>query len=149
MAVKQTIAIVEATTPTGVSIANALANSSYRLLLIGNEEDQLLKLQYSIRRKGKNTEVDIVSCMRDGCWEADVIILTNPSQEQNQVAEKIREVATQKKVILVSETPGAADTWQELLPHSKIIQAASSVEPSTGNTELQKWVGLIEEEQFS
>ncbi|RYZ27878.1 MAG: NADP oxidoreductase, partial [Chitinophagaceae bacterium] len=73
---------------------------------------------------------------KEASWEADIIIPAVPFDAQEEVAEKIREVANQKIVISIAnplndsftgmKTSGdtsAAEELQKLLPYSKVIKA--------------------------
>ncbi|HEX6915448.1 MAG TPA: NAD(P)-binding domain-containing protein [Chitinophagaceae bacterium] len=136
MKTKQTVAIIGAGGNMGAAISGALAKGNYRLLLIGNNPDALDKTAAGIKNNVASADVEAIGCPADACWEADMIILAVPFHAEKEIAAKIREVANQKIVVsianplnetfngLVTE-PGtsAAETLQELLPHSKVIKA--------------------------
>jgi predicted dinucleotide-binding enzyme len=113
MATKKTIAIIGASGNMGSAIAKSLATSQYRLL-----------------------DAEIIGCAADASWEADIIIAAVPFAAEKELAEKIRQVATGKIVISISNplnetytglvTDGntsSAEELQKLLPHSKVIKA--------------------------
>jgi predicted dinucleotide-binding enzyme len=143
MATTKTIAIVGATGKMGASIAKALAgNRKYRLLLMSHDEDNLVALKFSLQKNG--AEVYALSCAREAAWEADIIIVATPQEEEKEVVEKIREVAIGKIVISVSNpanqgndapvTPAdasAAEHLQKLLPYSKVVKTFNSNFPSS------------------
>jgi len=54
-----------------------------------------------IKRNNPGAQVEIVDCVKEGCWEADIIVLAIASHEMEEVIEKIREVATQKIVLII------------------------------------------------
>ena len=136
MATKKTIAIIGASGNMGSAIAKSLANAPYRILLFGKEEAKLKSLFKEIRNTNKKADTQIIGCAADASWEADIIIAAVPFGAEKEIAEKIRQVATGKIVISISnplnETytglvtdPGtsAAEELQKLLPHSKVIKA--------------------------
>ena len=70
---------------------------------------------------------------KEASWEADIIILATPYGAEKEVAEKIREVATGKVVISISNplnssyndlvtSEDAAEELQKLLPNSKVVK---------------------------
>jgi predicted dinucleotide-binding enzyme len=67
--------------------------------------------------------------MKDGCWEADIIILDIPYNEETEVAELIKEVSTQKIVVSFSENKNAFenDGLQNLLKYSKVVKAFKTI----------------------
>ena len=102
MAVKKTIAIIGATGEMGSVLAKALINSNYRLLLMSRDKSKVGKLSAYLKRKTPTAEIAVIECEKEACWEADIILLAVPYKVEREVAEKIREVATQKVVIDVS-----------------------------------------------
>jgi NADPH-dependent F420 reductase len=136
MATNKTIAIIGASGNMGSAIAKSLANSTYRLLLFGKEEAKLRSVLKEIRATNKSTNAEIIGCAADASWEADIIIAAVPFAAEKEVAEKIKQVATGKIVISISNplnetytglvTDGntsAAEELQKLLPYSKVIKA--------------------------
>ena len=125
MAVKKTIAIIGADEEKGIIIARRLSAGNYRLLLLFNEEAKLAKIGDDIKKSAPGAEIELVSCMKDGCWEADIIILTINTEAQQEVAEKIRAVAIQKIVACLASSksglPVAKAALQQLLPYSKVV----------------------------
>ncbi|HCZ37422.1 MAG TPA: NADP oxidoreductase [Cytophagales bacterium] len=136
MATIKTIAIVGATGNMGSAIAKSLSKKgNYRLLLMSNEQDKLVDLKTQIEKSSKSTEVFAISCAREASWEADIIIVATPYEAEKEVAEKIREVATGKIVISISnplnsayselvtsDDTSAAEELQKLLPNSKVVK---------------------------
>ena len=127
--VKKTVAIIGATEESGAAIVNKFTGSSYRLLLVEDEINQLSQIARSIKRNHLHAEVEIVDCAKEGCWEADIIILAIPFRELKEIAEKINEVVTQKIVVIISDEKESslsfnqAQELQQLLPYSKIVTA--------------------------
>lgn len=124
MSVKKTIAIVGATEKTGREIAMGFMQADYRLLLVSNNKDQLDYLSTSINDKKPKAEIDSIDCVKDGCWEADIIILTLPFYEEKKAAEMIKEVATQKIVVSISDDENINETLQQLLPYSRLVNVS-------------------------
>src|SRR5665213_3259438 len=96
MSVKKSIAIVGATEKIGEEIAMQFMNSNCSLLLISNNTDKLDDLAKRINDKKPKAEINFIQCVKDGCWEADIIILTVLFDEEKKIAEMMKEVATQK-----------------------------------------------------
>jgi len=122
MAVKKTIAIIGAAGIEGTAIANQLAFSHYRLLLIAPDAEQVSSLSKTISEINLAAETDTIECVKDGCWEADIIILAVPSQEEKNIAEMIKEVATQKIVVSIWDNNINGGQLQRILPYSKLVK---------------------------
>ncbi len=129
MAVKKTIAIAGATEEVFIALANKLVNNNYRVLLLSSDKNELSKTLKDIKNKVK-AEIELIDCIKEGCWEADIIVLAVPPYAQKEVAEKIKEVATQKIVISISDYENQPDDeikeLQRLLPHSKVVNASNT-----------------------
>lgn len=126
MAVKKTIAIVGATETNGRRIANQFACMPYRLLFISNKIDELEKLANLISKKYPEAEIESLECVKDGCWEADIIIMAVSSEESQKVAELIKEVATQKIVVEISEKEKCLNELRQTLPYSKLVMVSGN-----------------------
>lgn len=136
MATNKTIAIIGASGNMGSAIAKSLAKSQYRLLLFGKEEDKLATILKEIKAGNKSADAEVMACAADASWEADIIIAAVPFAAEKELADKIRQVATGKIVISISNplnesytglvTDGntsSAEELQKLLPYSKVIKA--------------------------
>jgi len=123
---RKTIAIVGATENKGIEFAYKLSGDDYRLLLISNDSEKLSHLSESIGVEKPNAEVDTLECVKDGCWEADVVILAVACSEEKMVAQVIKEVATQKIVVIVSEERNLPEELQHILPYSKLVKVSFS-----------------------
>jgi 8-hydroxy-5-deazaflavin:NADPH oxidoreductase len=128
---KEIIAIIGATGILGSAMAKNLAKGKYRLLLFGHDET-LEVLAAEIRSCNPSADVDCLSCIVDASWEADIIISAVPAGTEKQIAEKIKQVATQKIVIAITNSPDlsnasgnidSAGELQRLLPDSKVAKA--------------------------
>ncbi|MGC4020964.1 MAG: NAD(P)-binding domain-containing protein [Cyclobacteriaceae bacterium] len=124
---RKTIAIIGATSLRGTAIARSLANTKQHLLLMSDEKDQLEGLIKDLKEHSM-AEVEAISCAKEACWEADIIILASAKKE---VAEKIKEVAIGKIVVSVSNPQenigqltdtSLAEELQRELPYSKVVK---------------------------
>lgn len=140
MALRKTIAILGATGSMGSAIAKSLSKGNYRLLLIGSNSEKLEALYNDILTLQSTAEIEMMNCAFEGCWEADIIIPAVPYAAEKNVAGKIKDVATGKIVIsisnplndtytaLVTDTgKSAAEELQEALPYSKVVKAFNTV----------------------
>ena len=125
MATKKTIAIVGATEKTGTEITNQFACTDYRLLLVSNDMEGLAQLSTNIIESKPKAEIDTIECVKDGCWEADIIILAVASHEEKMVAEMMKEVATQKIVVSLSSLESQNIDLQHLLPYSRLVKVSN------------------------
>lgn len=136
MQTKQTIAVIGASGNMGSAISKSLSKSNDRLLLFTDKKEKVQALLNDIKESNPSADVEALECPTNASWEADVIILAVPYQAEKEIAEKIKEVATQKIVISIANplnetydglvtAPGssAAEELQKLLPHSKVIKA--------------------------
>ena len=128
MATKKTIAIVGATETAGRAIVNQFASMPYRLLLISHQPGKLNELAKKITNQYPVAEIESLECVKDGCWEADMIIIAVEAAEEKRVAELMKEVATQKGVIVVSENENDCKELEKILPYSKIVKAFINLE---------------------
>ena len=124
MAAKKTIAIIGATEKSVTKVAGQLAQANYRLLLVSDNNFQPGKLSGFIRKHRQVAEIERIDCAKDGCWEADIIMLAIPVDKEKEIVEKIKEVATQKIVAVLLNNENdvsfiSAKELQRLLPHSK------------------------------
>lgn len=126
MAVKKTIAIVGATEKEGRRIANQLACMPYRFLFISNKMIELEELTNLILEKYPEAEIENLECVKDGCWEADIIILAVPAEQNQKVAGLIKEVATQKIVVQISDKEKDSNELEKILPYSKLVRVSGN-----------------------
>ncbi|NIT55181.1 MAG: NAD(P)-binding domain-containing protein [Aliifodinibius sp.] len=133
---KQTIAIIGAAGNMGSAIAKGIADGNYRLLLFDRPSEKLDWLIDDIQTNYPDAELRSMDCAYDCSWEADIIILAVPHRAEKEIADKIREVATQKIVVSTAnpvdqdlsklnaeEPPSAAEELQRWLPNSKVVKA--------------------------
>lgn len=120
----------------GSAIARNLAKDNYRLILMSRHTEELTELKDSLATLNSNALIDTNDCVKDVSWEADIIILACPYEAEKEIAEKIREVATGKIVIsmsnplnanysnlVTSSDTSAGEELQKLLPDSKVVKA--------------------------
>ena len=139
MKTKQTIIIIGAGGIMGAEIAKDLSKGNYRLLLNDKSAGRLTGVLDEILEANPFADAEIMDCSFEGCWEADIIILTVPPLEEEEVASIIKEVANQKIVVSFSNRSNenqnsvedcevtAGKALQEVLPHSKIIKVFNIV----------------------
>lgn len=133
---KTTIAIIGASGSMGSALARNISKADYRLLLFDNDKSKLQDLLKSIKSVTPAADVEIMDCVKESGWEADVIIPAVWYQSQAEVAEKIKDVAMNKIVIsianplndtydglLTDPSTSAAEELAKLLPHTKIVKA--------------------------
>ncbi|MDB5248448.1 MAG: oxidoreductase [Segetibacter sp.] len=126
MAVKKTIAIAGAAEEQSKLIIGQLLLLDYRFLLMGENKAGLARILDDQKRKTAGIDAELIDCTREGCWEADIIILANHSDQQKKIAGKIKEVATQKIVLVILNAGGdraIVEEIQYVLPHSCVISA--------------------------
>lgn len=140
MATKKTIAIIGATGRMGSALGKALAKGPYRLLLLGSHPEKLTALSEEILSSVPGADLECAHCPTEASWEADIIIPAVPYEAEKEVAEKIREVATRKIVLSISNPlnqtynalhtqtgKSAGEELQERLPHAYVVKAFNSV----------------------
>src|SRR5690606_24615149 len=101
-----------------------------RLLIISEDISDCAKASDYISQTRSEEEVELMNCPKDGCWEADIIMLWNPSQHNTEHLLKLRSVAIQKIVLIVSK--------EEVInlppfPHSKIVVMIRDSETGEAN----------------
>ncbi|SHF98171.1 hypothetical protein SAMN05443144_11667 [Fodinibius roseus] len=133
---KQTIAIIGAGGNMGSAFAKSIAEGNYRLLLFDRNPEQLGSLHEEILLDHPKADVELMNCPHESSWEADIIILAVPHGAEKELADKIREVATQKIMIsmanpidedfsqlITDPDTSAAEELQQWLPNSKVVKA--------------------------
>jgi hypothetical protein len=126
MTVKKTIALI-GTGRSGESHVDKLVNN-YRLLTVMEDIRQNSALPHNKIQEEILSEVEIIDCAKEACWEADIIALFGPENIKRGLIQQIKEVATQKTVVAFNEIHGTASaiangysTLRLLLPHSKVF----------------------------
>jgi len=85
MALKKTIAIIASTNEKATAIVNKISLKNYRLLLLSKYANQFDQLAGHLKSWQPGAEFEIIDCMKDGCWEADIIVLDIPYHEEKAV----------------------------------------------------------------
>jgi len=109
----------------GRGIATGLSGRQDRVLLCDKDYAATQGFVEDLQTVHPLYEVEALECTYDACWEADIIILTMPCEEQQEMAQKIKAVANQKIVVTTSNS---VKELQLYLPNSRIVQAFSSVD---------------------
>ena len=126
MAQKKSIAIIGATEKNGQEIATQLSQGAYDLLLISNDKEALYHLSEKMKARPSKAEIYFIECVKDGCWEADIIILAVPHNEEKIVAKLMKEVATQKIIVDFSNEENAGNELSSILPYSKLVRISGN-----------------------
>lgn len=127
MGTKETIAIIGATNESTLALVSKLAREDYRLLLVLAGESHNLDRRYPYDKFLPEAEVEIIDCVKSGCWEADIIVLIGAANFEEVLINKIKEVSTQKIVVGISVAGGEVASFfettdlQSLLPYSKVV----------------------------
>lgn len=137
MVTKETIAIVGLPNKTCKKLVAKLVQENCRLLLIAGEKSAYLELFDQDFLNLHQADIEILDCAKDGCWEADIIVLKGEEKDK-KLLERIKEVSTQKIVIGVSviddssKTPlYEANNLQLHFPYSKVVHVLN-----TGSAEV-------------
>lgn len=124
---KRTVAILGVKGKSCSGLAMSAVQQDFRLLFISPGEEEALDLKKDLQQVTGSAEVEFISCEREGCWEADVIVLVNPSESDPVLIERIKQVSTQKPVVIISpEKPKSSElvsfNFQDLLPNSQVVE---------------------------
>ncbi len=133
MKVERTIAIIGDSGNFCPALARQLAGKNVRLLFVSNDGDQNMELKGRLDSTNLPAKIEFSSCEKEGCWEADVIAFTHPETIEPDLIKKIKEVATQKIVLILSnedDCPTLKEkfNFEELLPHSRVVKVVLDVE---------------------
>lgn len=121
---KKTMAVIGATEPAGqVAVTQLASRPELRFLLLSPDTSTLESLTQVLQERFPAAEIESMACTRDASWEADIILLTIPGAEEENIARLIREVVTGKIVIHVSENGAPSAILPALLPHSIILNS--------------------------
>lgn len=101
-----------------------LLKADCHLLLPAAGQAELQRISKALKNEKPFAGISMVDCIREGCWEADVVILAVNEEEEFEVARRMKDVVTQKIVIsikIADTIPGK--TLRRLLPNAKIVEA--------------------------
>lgn len=118
----KTITIIGELKEFSIALLKILAEQDLQLLFVSTDQEKNVKLQKQFEQFKTVAEVEFRSSEKEGCWEADVIILYKPSMLSTAVTERIKAVATQKTVLVIDNIQESKVNFKELLPHSKVIE---------------------------
>ncbi|MCR6642674.1 MAG: NAD(P)-binding domain-containing protein [Sporocytophaga sp.] len=140
---KKTIAVIGAGGAMGSALSKSLAASGHHILLMDKDSEKCHKTYDSILSELPNADIEILNCIHEGSWEADVIIPAVAYEVQREIADYIKDVVTGKIVIslinpmnedksklLTSPLSSAAEELQNYLPYSKVVKAFNTISPS-------------------
>jgi hypothetical protein len=129
MKVKETIAFIGKADQTSTALIEKLAAKQYPVILVDNGNSGFGEVSLGIVDHDPTADVAVVECAQEGCWEADVIILTEGFIPDPETLDRVKTVATQKTVISLSGdetgTGGPSEktkSLQQLLPYSSVKQ---------------------------
>ena len=115
MATQLTIAIIGAGSLTGKKSAKKLAVGNNRLLLADENRKELLLLKKEIESGAPGVEVEIMDCIKEAGWEADIVVLALNWQKEREIFTMIKPFITGKTLISFSRDNNC------LLPYSTVI----------------------------
>jgi predicted dinucleotide-binding enzyme len=137
---KQTIAIIGAGGTMGSAIAKNIGGGNYRLLLFDKSPERLSALAEEIRQIHPEADLECMDCAHECSWEADIVIMAVCYDQQQEIAQTIRDVVTQKVVISLANPIGQnlsnpaadadvsmAENLQKQLPHSKVVKVFNTI----------------------
>lgn len=130
MEVQETIAFIGGAGKNCPVLMKKMAKGKLRLLFLYNEDEKSLDFVQQLRaEQNAEAEIEVVNCVKESCWEADIIAFVDPEAIEEDVLRKIKEVATQKILLLITtehqdNTSSFVCRVSELeneLPYSKIV----------------------------
>jgi len=123
----KSIAIFGATEKYASVLAESLASSNYRLLLLSEEMQTLSDLRDQILIKTPSADIELLDCSTEASWQADSVILALSYELQELIAAGIEDFVTQKTVIAYVDSVQEAlnlipsKGLQYLLPNAHVI----------------------------
>jgi 8-hydroxy-5-deazaflavin:NADPH oxidoreductase len=131
MAIQRTIAIIGACSAKGKVASKKLATLNNRLLLVDENMEYLLLLKNEIDAQYSKAEVEIMECIKEAGWEADIVVLALNWQAEKETFTMIKPFITGKTVISFSKDNNC------LLPYSKVISLKDDNEDWVNEMEAQ------------
>ena len=121
---KKTVAIIGETGEFCPALAKAAVQQDLRLLFISRGGNNIPSIKDQLGQLNSTAEVEFSSCEKEGCWEADVIAFTDTMIIHPGLLKRIKQVATQKIVLVISHEPVEPSklNFRSLLPHSKVVE---------------------------
>ena len=128
MALKETIAFAGITNVAScATYIIKLAQERYPLLLLDSPDSSLQALSEQVLSNVPDAAVEVMACAKDGCWEADIIVVVGDIGLNEDFLNKIKVVSTQKIVVgvwsgnMLKEEAFPNKDLMHLLPHSKVV----------------------------
>lgn len=128
MSNKRTFAVLGVSETNSIFLAKQIAKTNPVLLF--DHDAVVVNTVYSqILSEYPNANAEMMICPTNASWEADTIILSNAAATDDNLIEKIRNVATGKIILFLENkkntiTSGnSPEKWQDLFPFSKIVQS--------------------------
>ena len=120
MGTKKTIAVLGFTEKIENPFLSKLAQH-YRLLIVCDHAQNCTELSESMLVSIAESAVEVINCAKDGCWEADIIMLWEGFRQETKELQRLEAVATQKIVLILTEHEKSIQNPSSLFPHSKVI----------------------------
>lgn len=127
MKVKETIAFIGETDEICSDLIQKLAAENYPLVLVAKEGNHFEKLSGQILNHKPDADIETIHCEREGCWEADVIVLTHAANPDPKLLEKIKEVVNQKILVYILNEKDRGPLTEEEITISKQILTNTEV----------------------
>lgn len=120
----KTIAILSDSEGLAPEFFEVLGSSNHRLLFVVGNAETKEHLQKSLNFLKLKAEIDFIGCEKDGCWEADKILISMQAPPSKDMIKKVKEVATQKPVWVISpvDSHGRKVDLQQQLPNSRVVE---------------------------
>lgn len=128
MSSKKSIAIIGAAEKKGMEIIHKIAGSHSRFLFVSRETEKLEKLLNELAVSHPQAETEIADCVKNSCWEADIIIMAVCNFDEDKMIGLIKEVATQKIVVTLSDKNVGVQDLHQKLPFSKLVNVDISTD---------------------
>lgn len=137
MLVKETIAIIGSANKSCKELCNRLAIAHYPLVFVTKERASLALLAHQISTGIPHADISTVDCAKEGCWQADIVILCSFQEDYPELLQKIASVTTQKILVIFSEKKAAElcqenfNTFRAALPNTAIVSLCSGSDSRT------------------
>ena len=102
MEVQETIAFIGGAGKNCPVLMKKMAQGNLRLLFLYNEEEKVQDFVEQLKEGQNEAEIEVVNCVKESCWEADIIAFVDPGAIEEELLRKIKEVATQKILLLIT-----------------------------------------------
>jgi hypothetical protein len=126
----RTIAVIGASEERNFPVIKELSER-YHLLLFDKNEDALSDIHERLVAQNRHGNIEKMNCAINASWEADIIILSGLYVNDEDVVEKIKEVATAKIIIIMENEDDFTKSisrqlnFDLIFPHSKIVEIIS------------------------